>query len=497
MKAIIFSVNPKVRGEPATGRILGPYRVAHILREQGWDAEVVDFITFWKLEELQEFFKSRVSPDLKFIGFGKLFDVWHENIEIFLAWVKQEYPHIKVLCGSQYLSNFDSSNFVDYYISGFSEYALLELLKYLFSNGRAPSFSLKSNSKRKIIEANSFYPANDVASLKVSYQDRDFLNPGEWLPIEISRGCKFACSFCDFPFLNVKGDPSRSQKDFEEQLKENYDRFGISRYTVSDSTFNDSTEKISKFADVVERLDFDVWFGGFIRADLLISRPRDREELLRMNFLSQFYGIESMNHQSAKAIGKGMHPDKIKEGLLSVKDYFQKNGSKRYIGQISLIVGLPHETIDSQQATFDWLEKYWMPMPFTVAPMMILESDAKQSEISADYKKFGYRPITENNLNRSDIEKLDSLMRDFGKYLLWENDHLDIIKAASLSKKFLDKNNPKTQLAVWNMSNLYFHKLTIDQLTTITYEESSGLVDEDAEEKELIDNYIRNKLNSE
>ena len=49
-------------------RSSGAYRIAHYLRQQGWDIEVVDHFVRWPFEKLKELLKSR--KDLKFIGFS-------------------------------------------------------------------------------------------------------------------------------------------------------------------------------------------------------------------------------------------------------------------------------------------------------------------------------------------------------------------------------------------------------------------------------------------
>ena len=116
---------------------------------------------------------------------------------------------------------------------GFGEGALLELLKYLFSNGPLPKFSLLS-AVGKAISANDVYPSFPMNSLMIKYEDRDFIQPYEWLGVEFARGCKFACAFCSYPVLGVKGDYSRDAKDFELQMRDAYDRFGITKYYVSD-----------------------------------------------------------------------------------------------------------------------------------------------------------------------------------------------------------------------------------------------------------------------
>ena len=109
----------------------------------------------------------------------------------------------------------------------------------------------------------------------IKYEDRDFIKSTEWLTIEFARGCIFKCPYCTFPILGVKFDPSRDSEDAYTQLQDAYDRYGVTNYFVSDETFNDKPEKIAKFADMAERLSFNPWYSGFIRADLMVSRGQE------------------------------------------------------------------------------------------------------------------------------------------------------------------------------------------------------------------------------
>lgn len=489
MKCLIFNVSSQ--NGALSGRNLGVYKIAHLLRTNGWNAEVIDYAPYWSLEELKQLVKSRYSPDMKFFGFGKLFDHWPEKMEMFAAWLKTTYPDLYIISGSQYHKNYDSQ-YIDYYVTGYGEIALLELLKYLFSNGKSPIFALSSNDKKKVINANTFYPAVANDSLAVIYEDRDFITSGESLTVEFSRGCKFACSFCDFPFLNVKGDPSRSGEDFEKEMRHVYDKFGVTKFICADSTFNDTTEKITKFADVVERLPFKPWFSGYIRADLLISRPRDREELLRMNFLGHYYGVETFNHESGKSIGKGMHPDKIKQGLLEVKDYYLSHGSGLYTGQISLIAGLPYETAETFKASLDWLEHQWAPQPVSLSPYMLVLDKNKTSEISKDYKKYNYRPISKS-IDKQLLDKIYSILRDSGDYLIWENDYMNIIEAYLLCNEFRDRVCPGTYVTPFNIGDVVFNDFTIDQIVTSNFIKPL-VANEEEREQAFIRNYINKKL---
>jgi hypothetical protein len=236
----------------------------------------------------------------------------------------------------------------------------------------------------------------------------------------------FKCDFCNYPILGVKGDYTRDADDFRNQITDTYERFGISNYVVADETFNDRTDKITKFADVVETLNFSPFFQGFLRADLLVSRPTDREELLRMNFLAQFYGIETFNHQSGKAIKKAMHPDKLKDGLIDIKKYFHTHGSKKYRGFISLIYGLPYETIESLNTTKNWLIDHWQGESFGGSPLEIRLSSENSSLISDNYEKYGYRKMIDD--------------KNFPG-LIWENDFMNIVQARQISQEFQNLYN--------------------------------------------------------
>jgi hypothetical protein len=416
----------------------GIYRIATFLRQNDWDVEVIDFAGYWSIEELKELALQRIDSDTKFIGFSYLFITKPlEVINEFGEWLKTTYPDIKIIFGGPNIYRFKNS-YTDYNVHGFGELALLELLKYLFSNGPSPKFSLLSTAG-KAISANNMYPSFPMKSLYIEYQKRDYIEPYEWLGVEFARGCKFTCDFCNFPVLGVKGDYTRDAEDFEKQMRHAYDNWGTKHYYVSDETFNDRTEKITKFADVVERLDFDPFFTGFIRADLLVSRPRDKEELLRMKFLGQFYGIETFHPIAGKSIGKGMNPDRLKQGIVDVKNYFENNGSTRFRGTISLIAGLPHETVESLYETKDFLYNNWQGQHFSMYPLEIPLSELDQpSKISQDPAKYGYEDVSNDKQLEEKMGPLWAPKRtscEQLKIMIWRNECMDIFEADKISRE--------------------------------------------------------------
>lgn len=437
-------------------RTSGAHRIATELRTHAWDVEVIDFVLYWTLEELQDLFKTRYSNDLKWIGVSYLFNKETPAIRNFLKWVKQTYPSIVIIVGSNALPSYKNKN-VDFYIYGYGENSTIVLLKWLFGNEDIPKFKVIDD--QKIIFSNDTYSAAPLKDARIIYEDRDFIKEDEWLPVEFSRGCKFKCDFCNFPLLGIKGDYTRSAESFELQIQDAYNRFGVTRYIATDETFNDSADKIKKFADVVERLNFQPAFSGFVRADLLVSRKDDREHFLRMNFLGHYYGIETFNHNSGKSVGKGLDPEKLKAGLLECKDYFKKYGNW-YRGDISLIIGLPHETVDSLNKTKDWLIKNWSDESFTAFPLLILKPEHdlnKNSKFSNNYKSYGYSEL-------ENISNLPEFYKEISDYqVLWKNNHMNIVDAHEIYEEFL-KTYDDVKIGAFNLGNMGLPKKLSDRI---------------------------------
>ena len=381
-------------------RNLGAHRIATFLREQEWDVEVVDYAGLWPQKYLLEFVKSRVNNDTVFIGFSDIWGVWHFKDDVAWAfqsvidWVVENYPRVKIVVGSQKVAS--SAIKADYYIEGYGEYAMLALVKHLLGTGTE---KLKYTLYRsgKLIKG-SDYPAIYMKDLFVKYEARDFIRAGDQLGVEWSRGCKFSCDFCNFHPLNVKGDNFRDVQNYIDNLKYLNDEYGVTSFFSADSTGNVSPDKLELFGNETQRqLNFNPWICAFTRIDLMISQPSTWDSMIAMGYTGHHYGIETLNYQSGKSIKKGMHPDKIKQGLLDIQEYFSKHSL--YRTRISLVAGLPYETYDTFLEGVNWIYDTLPDANIMSFPLWIPHPDhwdpENRSLISSDYKKYGYRDINE------------------------------------------------------------------------------------------------------
>lgn len=478
-------------------RHAGSHRIATFLRQHGLNIEVVDFMPSWTFEEFKELIKSRVTSNTKFVGLGTIFDMNTEEIRLCFSWLKLTYPEVLVITGSMGFSNINTIP-ADYMVVGYGELAILEILK---GTAKYKKEIVKEQTV-KIVHALHNYPAYPMSNLSIDYEKRDFLQSFEPLTIETSRGCRFKCAFCTYPVLGVKTDHTRTSEDFRDNLIRNYDNYGIYRYSVADETFNDYSEKIIKYADAVEKLSFEPNFGGYIRPDLLHTRPGDIEHLARMRFTGQFYGIESFNRPSAAAIGKGMEPSKIQQAILDTKNYFLRHNGC-YKGTISLIIGLPHETQDTLNETLRWCRQNWQNQHINFLPLVISlgQQYDRVSTLTGTYEKQGYTRIEQNEIDLSDVQPwikpmFESYFKDTSGALRWksntgmtEKDALNWMVSVRSSDDYMDYG-----VDHWRMDDWYVCGKT-DQDLQGSYRTLGGIYSPQQPKIDFIEDYKKKKLN--
>jgi len=400
--ALIFSAQ-----NTYVARNLGAHRIATFLRDNEWDVEVIDYAGFIPYQYLLEITKSRITSDTTFVGFSDTWGTWHakdhvvQGFQNLIEWINTNFSRVKIVVGSQKVNS--SPINADYYVEGYGEHAMLALVQHLLGTGTEKlKYTLYRNGK--LVKGDD-YPSLYMKDLFVRYEARDFIKPGEQLGIEWSRGCKFECDFCNFFPLGVKGDNFRDVQNYIDNMKYLNDEYGVSTFFSADSTGNVSPEKLALFGEETQRqLNFTPWICAFARVDLMIAHPETWDSMLAMGYTGHHYGIETLNHKTGKSIKKGMHPDRVKQGLIDIDEYFSKRSL--YRSRLSLIAGLPYETHESFLDGVSWIYNNLPDATVATFPLWIPHPDnwdkSNRSLISDDYKKYGYVDLDEGkNLQNS------------------------------------------------------------------------------------------------
>jgi hypothetical protein len=389
---------------PAKGA--GVYRLATEVRRHGYSCQIVNLCFQFTEAEIRELCSKFISKSTLVVGFSTTFWYMTPNdsrisilVEILKETRKLNGP--KIVIGGSVAANFGEKIKADTVFLGFSDNIFIKYLQSLKTE-TSINYDTISESGAKIVNSDKYQSNFDFNSSYIQYETNDFVDYGESKVIELARGCIFRCNFCAYP-LNGKRkfDYIKNFDVLKNELITNYERFGISNYTLSDDTFNDSTYKIEHLHKLFTSLPFKIKFVSYLRLDLLNSHREQIGLLKDMGLVGAFFGIETLNHASAKVIGKGMHPEKVKDLLYELKAVHWKNDVNITIGLMS---GLPYETKESHNSTVKWiLDKDSCTVDRVVPSGLtifnpLLDRSIYKSEFQINAAKYGYYwPNKESN----------------------------------------------------------------------------------------------------
>jgi hypothetical protein len=423
---------------------IGVYKIAHVLREQGEKCLVVDHLHAWDWQEFQELIDTAVGPRTKALGFSNTF-MQNSSVEPgadgsitfrplpldkffpqgpnfenqFIQYVKKINPDIKIIIGGARARPDFSNRNADFVVLGYGESAILSINRHL-STGDSIPFSRKNLWGIVIIDdrASTGY---DFQHSTFVWESTDVVN-ARVLPLEVSRGCIFKCSFCSYPMNGKKDlDFVRTSDLLRAELQRNYDLFKVKTFWLLDDTFNDNEYKLDLFLDAVQKLSFRPEFWAYLRLDLLSTR-KHVDKLYDIGLRYMYFGIETLNSKTGRAVGKGYNRNKQIDTIKYIK---QKYPDVRMHG--SFIVGLPYESIESCRDTVEKCMSKEIPLDsFNIKDLRISRQEmiSWASEIDKHPEKFGYTilptPSGQINLN-------------------WKNEHTNNLEAAALADEWNKK----------------------------------------------------------
>jgi hypothetical protein len=467
--AIIFT---DITDNMMTSVPIGSYKLAHVLRKNGYSCLVVNHLSDFSLEEIFTLLDLAVNEETYLIGFSTTF---LRNIQItrilgeptppypdirghtvfpqgkefeteFLNYIKKKNPKIKTIAGgSRVTVEYDNKN-IDYVSVGYSEPAIINLMNHL-----AKDEELKSGYKNlwgcTVID-DRFAKSYKFADEDMQWLDTDVVNH-KLLPIEVGRGCIFKCKFCNYP-MNGKQqlDFVKRPELIRKELEDTYQKFGVRHFTIVDDTFNDHPEKLNALLDVVKSLSFKPIFWGYHRLDLLCTRPETVQVLYDIGVRGMYFGIETLNIKTGNIIGKGYDRQKQIAMIRHIRETYPDLSMHG-----SFIVGLPHESIDSCTQTFNEIIDGKIPVHSWMFYGLMLNNNRKfsfHSELSLNYQKYGYES-TETNPD--------------AVHFSWKNEHMTSDDAQRLANEFVRKSRETDTLLLSSESCMYLTNYGYDITT--------------------------------
>ena len=429
----------------------GAYKIASVLREMGLDVLVVPNCLSLSFAGIQQIIKQN-SNNLLWVGISTTFltinsprvqhyrDQWIASSEPFIdtdimfdsvptsysvqemIWSTKEVGQIShwlnrslnvpLLLGGSWVSKVTNGNLGHLHSNTYIVKGYAEEWVATFTKNRL----VDSSAEVPFLVDNSNYDNNEFKNSKITWHASDFIQPSDWLPLEVARGCAFNCHYCDYT-KRSKFDSYKNAETLRSELIENYEKYGVTRYLLVDDLYNDSKDKVRILYDKVwSKLPFKPEWASYMRLDMFWADPESASIIKESGAKIGSFGIETLNDRAGKRVGKGLGKRRILETLSNLKEHW---GSDVLICG-NFIAGLPYEPLDSIKDTLKWtsttdlLYSYtWNP--FTVDNESIIEIITDVSylhKISQNSSKYDIKWIDRNNwinsegVTNADVDRL-------------------------------------------------------------------------------------------
>ena len=419
-------------------RYLGPYAVASSVRKQipNYSVKVIDYFT--KIPDFFEYLEAFVGDETRYICISTTFlqntnnrrindfNLWfrsHDELSLWFVSLKKIAPNAKIVIGGHpvdtYFKRYSSCDdpsvlpyamktYVDFAIHGYGEKAMVDLLL-----NRTSAEHKKKVGKLTFISDGS-KAGKDAVVDPIKWGRRDAIQHKEWLPLEISKGCRFGCKFCMF---DRHGTTTKDPAALRNEMLHNYEKFGVTGYHLTDDTVNDSPDKIDMIHDVFTSLPFNPEWIAYARPDMFHRYPDMLEKMIESGCRGMFLGVETFNPTAAKIAGKGLDPEKVKQILKWIKT----TAGQDVFVLASFIIGLVGETEESLDETLQYLLEQDAIDKITYDILYVRESGHRttnKKDFSQDSDTYGFRNI-----------------RFFPDYY-WEHDTLNYYQCKDIALKW-------------------------------------------------------------
>ena len=511
MQVIIFT---DTNGALGFGRYAGPYRVATEIRKAGFSCQVVDFFAELWQSQLLKIVDKYVTKETLWIGFSTTLFAPEINSEIIKekilsgdynnsfmienwkagTWprtkkqiqelydrAKSINPNVKFVLGGTKAVRSTSYIPIDYYIWGEADTSAVELTRHLKDSSHAIVADDFHNAKRMISEN---YLPGSMHYKDIRWEENDFVFHKEVLPIELSRGCIFRCSYCSFKNLGKKNDDSYLRKidSFKDEVMRNYELFGTQSYMFSDDTFNDSPKKVAGYAECIQSLPFRLSWAGYCRIDMFASSEKmiHDAKLTNPDFIN--FGIETFSHKAGKVVGKGMDPNRVKDTLYKVKEIL---GPQTTLS-CNFIAGLRYETEDEIWQTVEWLTQKDCPVDaFNFTPLYVIHYRRDVHDRTSDFSnEIGNNPY--------------SYGYDYDPETgYWKHETLDQTRAHEIVQQIYKMQEAQTKTLanrIGFFGRLQNLGLTLDDLKTVTASNAEPVLKLVNRKIELKNSYVKRML---
>ena len=347
----------RIMGELAPVGILS---LAAVLEAKGLQPEVVDLNRVyysWLRDSNRtkidfcgfagDYFASR---DFDFFGFSTVCSSYPVTLRI-AGEVKRAHGKSMVVLGGPQASVVDVSTmrafpFIDLVVRGEAEHTLPELVDALATDrslATIPGITFRRNEDGEIVRTQAAPLVSDLDALPFPafhlFPDVRFCRH---FPLELGRGCPFACTFCSTNDFFRRSFRLKSPAQMIADMRRVKQTYGVNSFELVHDMFTVDRKRVVAFCEALLESKEEFYWGCSARTDCV-----DEELIALMSKAGCrgiFFGIETGSKRMQKIIDKGLELNDSAERVRSC-DKFKINTA------VSLMAGFPDETMDDLRDT--------------------------------------------------------------------------------------------------------------------------------------------------
>jgi anaerobic magnesium-protoporphyrin IX monomethyl ester cyclase len=345
---------------------LGVLYIAALLKREGFDVTVLDAdVDGLTVDETVE----RVlagKPDL--VGLSLMTPQLMTALAI-SAKLKQQNPELPIVLGGAHMDStkgdtFSMADCFDIAVHGEGEFTLAEICHNVQKHGasdvakicdgvpgaifRDALGQIVENPPRVFLKELDELPSVDYDMIDHDKYSIPTMAGSHVLSMMLSRGCPFACTFCDAPITMGKKLRFWSIDRVIEDIRFYKEKYGVTNFVFKDSTFTAHKKWAAKFLQALIDADLDIKFRCNTRVNLV---PGPLLELMaKAGCYVINFGVESGDPEVLKKIKKQAKLEEVADAF----ERCRKLGIRTYA---TFLIGNPGESVESIRATIDFSKK--------------------------------------------------------------------------------------------------------------------------------------------
>ncbi|WP_071796244.1 B12-binding domain-containing radical SAM protein [Natronohydrobacter thiooxidans] len=344
---------------------IGILTLAAVLKDRGIDHFLFDLNTayydFLRSDhhcQGQRFFDyvierlSKLEFDL--IGFGTICSTYPLTLRL-AEGVKKARPHSTVVLGGPQASAVDQAtlkefNFIDFVVRYEAEEtfpALIEALTRGTCVSVVPGITYRRGGDVKRTQSPPIIANLDALPVP-SFDLYSAISKAKFIPLELGRGCPYACTFCSTNDFFRRRFRLKSPELIVEQMVSLRNRYGIALFDLIHDMFTVDKRKVIEFCDLVKAAEVDLFWN--------CSARTDRVDLELLEIMADsgcrgiFFGIETGSQRLQHTIQKNLVLSDAIDTIRSASDLGMNCA-------VSLITGFPDETVLDVRDTADFFAR--------------------------------------------------------------------------------------------------------------------------------------------